>query len=204
MRTSDQAYFFLLPPEDESLPELTPDQETSSKAYSYKGQATGREPRMFYNGLLDLQTQRKVTPVDPPPNVMFDGSNLVVCNEIAEKLLGFDIPNLAIQSATYLDHNKKRHENYWFLTFTSKFDCWDKKNSTYAKMPLATKPPADEVYPYSLNECLLQKIHLPARRLFKMGGTTDGFVVAHESLADLFRVPGVDVVPIADYGIRYP
>jgi hypothetical protein len=37
-----------------------------------------------------------------------------------------------------------------------------------------------------------------------MGGTTDGFLTVHESLADLFRVEGVDIVPITDYGVSYP
>jgi hypothetical protein len=204
MNDFNQEYFFLLPSGDESLPELTPDKDTSTKEYSYKVQAIGMKPLIFRNGLLDLQVERNIVPIDPPPEVMFDGSNLVVCNEIAEKLRDFEIPKLAIQSAIYIDHNKKWHENYWFLTFTFKFDCWDRKNSTYAARPLDTEPPSYEVYTYSLNERLLRDIHLPARRLFKMGGTTDGFVVAHESLADLFRVPGVDVVPIGDYGVSYP
>jgi hypothetical protein len=37
-----------------------------------------------------------------------------------------------------------------------------------------------------------------------MGGTLDGMVTVHESLADLFRVEGVDIVPITDFGVSYP
>ena len=37
-----------------------------------------------------------------------------------------------------------------------------------------------------------------------MGGTSMGFIVAHTSIVDLFRVQGVDIVPITDYGVNYP
>jgi hypothetical protein len=54
-----------------------------------------------------------------------------------------------------------------------------------------------------LNENLLDDTPLAARLLFKMGGTLNNMVTVHESLVDLFRVKGVDIVPIADFGVSY-
>ena len=62
---------------------------------------------------------------------------------------------------------------------------------------------AFNVHTDSLNDKILEETPLSARRLFKIGGTADGFIVVHQSLADLFRVKGVDVVPILDDGVTY-
>jgi hypothetical protein len=181
---------------------LTPDADTSAKPYTHKAQPQGQKPFIFHNGALDWQRERGIVPLDPPPRVMFDGSNVMVVHEIAKELWDYEIPNLAIQSAIYIDHKNQWHENYWFLTFTEKFDCWDRKHSTYDPKPMPhTNPPWYEVDTYSLNDKLLRETSLAARRLFKMGGTTDGNVVAHESVADFFRVEGVDVLSIENYGV---
>jgi hypothetical protein len=203
MSIFDKDYFFLFRPDDEFLPALSPSDDTSNKPYTYKVQPIGRKPFIFYNGLIDRQRERHTIPKDVPPDVMFDGSDLMVCDRIGEKLADMEIPNLAIQPAIYIDHKEKWHENYWFLTFTKLFDCWDREKSTYdpEALPLSK---TYSVFTYSLNDKLLEDTPLPARRLFKIGGTMDAFVVVHKSLADLFRVKGVDVIPIKDFGVTYP
>jgi hypothetical protein len=202
MSTFNKEYFFLLLTDDDRIPRLSPDEDTAAKPYSYEVQPIGQKPFIFHNGALDWQQERGIIPMDPPPKVLFDGADLVVVYEIAKILRDFEIPNLAIQPAIYIDHKNNWHENYWFLTFTAEFDCWDRKHSTYDPEPMPhTNPPWYEVETYSLNDKLLRETPLAARRLFKMGNTTDGNVVAHESVADIFRVEGVDVLPIEDYGV---
>jgi hypothetical protein len=202
--TSRNEYFFILEPEDERIPFLTPDEDTSAKQYDWEMQPLGAKPLIFYNGAYEIQQRKRIVPINPPLDILFSGNNLVVVDRIAYRLRDLEIPNFAIQPAIYIDHKDNWHENYWFLTFTTRFDCWDRESSTYEPEPHDTEPPLYSMYTYSLNEELLQKIPLADRRLFKMGGTTDGFIVAHKSIVNLFRVKGVDIVPISDYGVSYP
>jgi len=195
----DKDYFFIRSPSGEHFPELTPDMDTAEKPYATELLPIGGKPLIFYNGFLDFQKSKKITPIDPPPDVLFDGSDMVVCDRIADKLTDLEIPNLAIQPAIFIDHKDNWHENYWFLTFVERFDCWDREHSAYDPEPLDLEPPLYEMYSYSFNERLLQKTPLSERRLFKLEGTTDGYVVAHKSIVNLFRVNGVRIMPITDY-----
>jgi len=206
MSTFDKDYFFIMMPEDERLPDLEPDEDTFAKSYSWKVSPIGSKPFIFYNGSYERQKRKHIISMSPPPDVLFDGSNLLVIDRIADKLQDFEIPNLAIQPAIFIDHKDNWYENYWFLTFTELFDCWDRDRSEYPPEPIHanTKPPLYSLYVYSLNEDLLQNTPLAERRLFKMGGTTAGHVVAHKSIVNLFRVKGVDIVPLTDYGVNYP
>jgi len=218
MNAFNKEYFFILEPEDERLPFLTPDEDTVAKQYDWEIMPLGSKPLIFYNSGYERQKRKRITPISPPPDVLFDGSNLVVIRRIADRLWDLEIPYLAIQPAVYIDHKDNWYENYWFLTFTSKFDCWDREHSTFNPKPsgmdaVAHKvdvysgdnlQPMYDVYTYSLDENLLKKTPLAERRLFEMGGTSLGFVVAHKSIVDLFKVKGVDIVPITDYGVSYP
>ena len=203
MNAFNKEYFFILLPVDESIPRLTPDEDTVAKRYAWTVLPIGGKPLIFYNGAYDWQRDRDIIPRDPPPDVLFDCSYPVVIDRIADALRDWEIPNLALQPAIYIDHKNSWHENYWFLTFTAEFDCWDREHSKYYVDPIDPEPPYG-VRRYSLNEELLQKTPLAERRLFKMGGTSMGFIVAHQSIVDLFRVEGVDIVLITDYGVSYP
>jgi hypothetical protein len=165
-----QAYFFLKPSADDSLPRVVPDDADAVKSYSYKAVPIGRKPPVFRNAMLDWQRERGIAPMTPPPDVLFYGALPLVRQSIANRLADFDIPNLVMQPVIYIDHEDKPHEDYWFLTFTDKLD--------------------------SLNEKLLQQTPFSARRFFMTCDTTDGILTAHESLADLFRVRGVEVIPL--------
>jgi hypothetical protein len=204
MSAFDKEYFFLFRPDDAYLPSLTPSTDTAKKGITYKAQPLGSKPFIFYNNLIDRQVERNTIPDDLPPDVLFDGSNPLVNDRIKKKLANLEIPNLAIQASIYIDHNKKWHENYWYLTFTKLFDCWDREKSSYDPDPISIDPPSYSVFTYSLNDKLLEETPLPARLLFQIGGTMRDFVIVHESIADLFRVKGVDVVPITDFGVTYP
>jgi len=205
----DKDYFFLYPTLNDRIPALTPDRDTERKRYRTEVMLFGSKPLIFYNRIWKrAKEDGKIisTPVNPPPDVLFDALDLVVCERIARKLNDMEIPNLAIQPAIFIDHKDEWHEYYWFLTFTQSFDCWDRERSTYDPEPYGQTFGATyySVHTYSLNDKLLRETPLTHRRLFKMGGAELDMIVAHKSIVDLFRVKGVDIVPIADYGVNYP
>jgi hypothetical protein len=200
----DKEYFFVLKAQNERLPEMTPDDDTAELPYTHKAMPVGSKPFVFYNGSLDWQRANRMSPMNPPPEILFDGSDVLVKDKVREALIRYDIPNLVIQPAIYIDHKDVWHEDYWYLTFTDRLDCWDRKRSTYDSEPLDDDLPWFEVYTYSLNDEVLEAIPLLERKLFKMGGTTTGFVVVHRSFAGFFKGSGAVLVPIADYGVKYP
>lgn len=199
----DHEYYFVHYQNDDSLPHLRADAETATRPFRTTRLPAGQKPLVFHNASLTTQRERGIMPMTPPPDILFHGTDIVVKNEIQEKLAQYDVPNLSMHRAIYIDHHETWHENYWYLTFVDFFDCWDRKHSTYNPKASPMRR-AFQVYTYSLDDALLDSTPLGARRLFKMGGTMDGMVVVHTSIADLFRCTGADVVPIADYGVSYP
>lgn len=201
----DSQYYFILKDRDERLPSLTPDQDTARKPYTIEQLPLHTKPLVFLNGAFDYQKSNQISPTDPPPDILFGGSNLLVKDALREKLLPMEFPHLAIQPAIYIDHKNNWHEDYWYMTFLQRLDCWDRNNSTYDPDPVDfDKEKLYEVYTYSLDDELLDKTPIESRKLFKMGGTLDGFVVAHFSVAKHFRLSGAVLVPIAEYGVSYP
>lgn len=181
MSRYDEDDFFVDALDDESLPILTPDDDTGSKPYHYDATPPGSKPFVFHNGVFDLQQEKGVKPMNPPPLILFNGGNLVVDTSIRNKLIKLDVPNLSIHPSIYIDHKDVWHEDYWYLTFVDTFDCWDRDRSTYDPDPMSD--PDNYSYAmltYSLNTELLDKTPLEERLLFKMGGTIDALVVARE------------------------
>lgn len=204
MGNFDGEYFFIVKDLDERLPFMTPDEDTSRKPYTSERLPLHTKPLVFYNGSLDYQEQNRIASIDPPPDLLFHGSDILVKDALREKLLPMEIPNLAIQPAIYIDHKNNWHEDRWYLTFLELFDCWDRSNSTYDSEPLTLGGDRYQMYTYSLNDEVLTKTAVESRRLFKMGGTTEGLVVAHATVARHFRLSGAVLVPIAEYGVSFP
>lgn len=204
MSKFDQDYFFVLKERDERLPFMTPDDDTSRKPYTSELLPLHTKPLVFHNGSLEYQQQNRIPPSDPPPDLLFHGSDILVNDSLRDKLLSLEIPNLAIQPAIYIDHNNKWHEDRWYLTFLELSDYWSRIDSTYDPEPLTLGGNRYQIYSYSLDDEKLNKIPIESRRLFKMGGTTDGLLVVHVSIAAHFRLSGAVLVPIAEYGVSYP
>jgi hypothetical protein len=202
----DSQYYFILADQDERIPSMTPDEDTSRKPFTSEQLPLHTKPLIFHNGSLDYQKRHRIAPMDPPPDLLFGGSDILVKDALREKLLPMEIPNLAIQPAIYIDHKNNWHEDYWYLTFIELFDCWDRDHSSFRPKPIDFDDGVllYNVHEYSLNEELLDRTPLESRRLFKMGSTLDGFVVAHVSVAKHFRLSGAVLVPIAEYGVSFP
>jgi hypothetical protein len=201
----DKEYFFILPPygeKAERTPNLSPDADTATKPYYAELLPIGGKPLIFYNGFADLQKERGTLRNSPPGPLLFATLDLVVREEIANKLWDLEpsIPNLAIQPAIYIDHKDKWYENYWFLTFMTSLDCWDRKNSDYNSDAFGLPGMYKYlIHSYSLNEKMLEEMPLSERRLFKMGAALRDFIVVHKSLADLFRVGDAVLVSVEGY-----
>lgn len=205
MAALDTEYLFVLKDQDESIPSMTPDEDTSRKPYDSTLLPQFQKPLVFRNGAQGYQRAGGIQARSPPPEVLFDGADVLVSGLIRAKLLGLKLPRVAIQPAIFIDDKDGWHEDYWYLTFLSMLDCWDRTASVFDPDPLEVFGVlAFGVYQYVLDRAVLEAIPLEARLLFKMGGTTTGFVVVHESIADIFRKSGVVLVPVADYGVRWP
>lgn len=158
-------------------------------------------PLVFKNtekeGNLAERVKDAVTPL------LFHGSNPLVSSTISDALLALNIPNMFMHPAIYIDDRGKGHEDYWYLTFTELFDCWDRANSEASTSHVETNgKKLYDVYEYVLDMELLDRTPLEKRLLFQMGGTVDAFVFCHESIAGLFRrdIPnGARLVLAADY-----
>lgn len=200
MTKYDKEYFFVLRAKNDRIPDLTPDANTEDRTFRYEQQPMGSPPLVFFNGAADYQKKLKISSLKIPPSIMLEGSNLMVPSLVREALLKIDIPNLHMHPAVYTHDDKKWYEDYWYMTFTQQFDCWDRKNSTYEDEPLEMAGfTMYSVYTYSLNEELLDQIPLEQRLLFEMGSTQDGMIVCHNSIKRLFINEGVQLTPIAEY-----
>ena len=186
----DQDYFFIVKDtSDERLPELAATDNTENRQYQYQRQPVDSAPLIFTNGWREDNLDNKVK--DTVADILFDGSDFMVRSHIRERLLAYDIPNLAIHPAIYIDDRETWHDDYWYLTFTEVFDCWDRATSNYSPKALEVAGKKNyNVRSFSLDVELLDSTPLENRLLFKMGGTVDGYVTCHKSLAPIFRSSG--------------
>jgi hypothetical protein len=190
MQHDDQDYFFIRPDDDNArLPYLRPDADTSMRRFRDKAQLAGSAALIFSNALK--QDFRNAGIEDDVADILFEGSNFVVRGHIRERLQQYAIPNMYVHPSTYIDDRGQRHDDYWFVGLTSRFDCWDRTKSTYAPQPLEIGDQAFfDMYTYSLNRQLLEATPLENRLLFQMGATQDAMIACHRSIADLFRGNG--------------
>jgi hypothetical protein len=203
MTNKDKEYYFVMKPDDNRFPFLVPDLNTEDRRFRFEMQPMGSPPLIFNNGWE--KENRKSGIVEIVPDVLFAGSDLVVRSAIRDRLFELDIPSLYMHPTVYIDNKGIWHEDFWYLTFTERFDCWGRATSEYDQ----DEPPIrlggyelHQVFSYSLDGKLLDKASLNKRLLFKMGGDLTAFVVCHSSIAFLFRGgsgSGAEVVNIADY-----
>ena len=191
-----------MPEEDDRLPCLTPDTNTEDRTFRYMAQPAGSAPLVFYNGCRDYARKHGIPSVAVPPEVLFSGSNLVVKTGIRDAVLPLEIPHLHMHPTIYIHDDGAWHEDYWYMTFTRFLDCWDRRLSDYKDCPIevgGTK--LYSVYSYRLDAAVLEGMPLKDSLLFKMGGTQDGFIVCHESIAGIFgaSATGVYLQPVTEY-----
>jgi hypothetical protein len=197
-----QYYFISKPMNSQFLPSLTPDISTENRKFGYEKQPVSSPPLVFFNGAKEFNKKRNVEVLKVVPRVLFCGADLVVSSPIRKALLQFDIPNLYMHPAIYINDDKW-YEDYWYMTFTDNFDCWDRINSTYKAKDVDRLDETDySIYTYRLNKKLLDMTPLEQRLLFKMGADSNPSVVCHNSLANLFCADekfGTQLTLISEY-----
>jgi hypothetical protein len=194
-------YFIEKPKNSDHLPSLMPDINTENRRFRFEAQPMASPPLVFYNGWKDFNKINGIK--DVAASFLFDGLDLLVRSNVREELLNYAVPYLDMHPAIYIDDREKWHENYWYLTFTERFDCWDRIKSIYEDGPVEIGGfKLYSIYTYSLNQEILDEIPLEKRLLFKMGGTLDAFIVCHESISNLFYTDdkcGSKLTLISDY-----
>lgn len=183
----DSEYFFIKKPKRQTkYPFLVPDKNTEGRRYSSERQLPGSPPLVFTNGNKEVNQQSGIVSVTP--DVLFAGNDIVVRTAIREKLLALDLSNLSMHPTIYIDDNDNWHEDYFYLTFTAEFDCWDRDTSEYDDDDSIEVGGEElvEVYSYRLDGDVLDARPLNERLLFKMGGDLAGYPCCHSSIRFLF------------------
>lgn len=201
MSDYEQQYYVLRPAKGNQVPFLGPHENTVERNCSFERQPMGSPPLVFTNTEKERNLAERVKDAVTP--ILFHGTNPLVSTPIRDALLALNIPDMSMHPAIYIDDRDNWHEDYWYLTFTQLFDCWDRTNSDKSTSDMeANGKKLYDVYEYVLDKELLDRTPCEKRLLFQMGGTVDAFVFCHESIAGLFRkdMPnGARLVLAADY-----
>ncbi|WP_145648832.1 hypothetical protein [Pseudoduganella lurida] len=200
MKNFDEDYFFIMEELNESLPSLTATEETVERNYSFQPPPPGSSPFFFFNGAREFKERRGIPPTTQMPNILFNGTNLVIRTHLRDALLAMEIPGLFMHPSVYIDEKDHWHEDFWFLIFPKRFDCWDRKKSDYNPDPIRLGGfNLHSIYAYSLDKEKLNDTPLNQRLLFKMGETQEAYTLCHKSLAHIFRDSGTRLITIAGF-----
>lgn len=71
MNDYDQQYYFIESPDNDSLPELSPDVNTEDRKFRYQRQAMGSPPLVFFNGSREYQQKMRSPSMKVPPDILF-------------------------------------------------------------------------------------------------------------------------------------
>lgn len=198
---NDQYYFIRKVKLKDTVPSLRADDTTSHRDYATDALPPG-PPLVFHNVWKERNREEKVK--EQVGDILFEGANILVRTPIRERLLEHELAFVHLYPAIYIDDQDKWREDYWYVTFTRRFDCWSRKTSEYEGPPVNLDGTDQyEVDKFDLDTQLLDKTPLSERRLFKMGGTIRGFVTVHQSLMKAFQTSnlvGCEFVRVSEYG----
>lgn len=201
MTDFDEEYFFIRwNAKSGRYPILTPDTNTSERRYAKYPPPEGSAPLIFKNGLRDEFRARGIR--DVPADILFEGALFIVREDIRRRLLALDLPEVYLHPAIYIDDRDHWHEDYWFVGIKNEINCWDREKSSFDDEPIDLGDKLlYSIYTYALNGTIMANLALRDRVLFTMGGTADGLVTCHVSIAAIFRGVnnGAILQPILDY-----
>lgn len=197
MHNYDDEYFFIVKDEcNTRLPSLKADNTTTARGHTRAFRLTDRAPLIFRNGWKDEFQECRIK--EEVADILFDGADFMVCEHIRDRLLPMSLPELTLHPSVYIDDSGAWHEDFWFLTFHSRLDCWDRERSRY----LPGTSGKFIVLDYVLDRRVLDGTPLRQRLLFQMGGTLESRVLCHASLAPIFRQngqSGAALISVRDY-----
>jgi len=202
MHDFENEYFFLLQEYKNGLdnPNPVPVDPLNEIPFTHKALALDSKPFMLYDNSLEYKDVADFKPLNRLPEILFHGGDLIVKEELRNAILALEIPNLAMNANSFIDYKKNQHDGLWYLAFTKLFYGWDKitRFNKAAKIS-GTNPLYSQAKGYSLNYLLLAKTPLQNRLLLKLDEAGDHNVIAHESIAYLFKKSGVIVLPASEY-----
>lgn len=204
MTDFDKEYYFLSDDDREGRPFPRPFHETDEREYWKKPIAPDAPPLAFYNGFKRFQRKRGAKPVPAPPDVMFERYNLIVRKPLLDALLVHEPAGIFTHPAWYVHDDKTLHDDFHYLGFRQRFDCWDRNLSDYARKDedAGSTDHEPNVLTFRLNAQLLAQTPMNERLLFVMGGCFLPNVVCHESLLPLFlggEYSGISATRVDDY-----
>jgi hypothetical protein len=187
MQNYNDQYYVCVSPEGEERIFPKTNQRTKSADYSYTKQKEGSAPFFFDNAYKedDLAEGNQW----PIPDILVSNKNVLIVDKLYDKLMGIKINGLQLHSAVYIDDNDDWNENYWFLIFYERLDCWDRERSIILKKERAlngssTIIPA-KVEQFYLDGRVLDQIPEEQRLMFTMGGVVNKFVFFHQKIVDI-------------------
>ncbi len=178
MNRYDNEYYIVHEPEGEEHVFPMASKNTASRKYTYKKNDRISEPFIFYNGDKASDNKKNFH------GIILDGVNLIISKNIRESIAAENTIGLQYNDSIYIDNDAKWHENLWYLTFYQKSFYLDVVHSEALRGDLSTygHNSSMTINKYSLDSSMLDNIPLAERLLFKIGGTSLGYVFIHESL----------------------
>jgi hypothetical protein len=178
MSKYDAEYYFVFRGDDHNDFFLGPDSQTGSRGYGNKFLSNSDGPLIFINQYKDEEKEDGIKKTKS--DIMLNGSNVVASDALARHIANKGGLGLQVFPSIFIDDEEIWHEEYSFLNFYERFDCWDRKTSQFYIDEVAELPA--EVTKYCLDSKVIESRELNRRLAFKMGGCLDSYVVFHESL----------------------
>ena len=191
-------YYVLDKSDQDGLPELSPDEDTSQVLLDTALPTLGK-PLKFTNKWRDKYKQRGIKEVFD--KILFYASDVLIEDEIYKTLKVRNILDVSYYPAVYVDDLGNLHENFWFMNVLKMRDCWCRKRSDY----MDSSPSSTGKYYIEkivLDENVLNQVPVEQRLIFKLGGSMIAYTLIHKSLVNVFLSVGVNpesFIPIKDY-----
>lgn len=186
---NEKYYFCAVPKGSDRLFVVPNKKRMKSSAYSYLKPKVGSPPFFFNSSATSVKRNAKAGNKWPITDALVCDGNVLVNNELWEKIKEFNTGGLAFHPSVFIDDEDVWHENFMFMVFSKKLDCWDRERSVIEeeeeRLADGTVFPAT-VERFYLDDKVLDKIPENQRLMFKMGGVQNRFVCFHQKIVDIF------------------
>lgn len=201
MNDFDSEYFIFLENEKPCYPTLVAKGSTVDRPYGRRELSSGGGPLAFFDGFRNEQLRDGTKEI--LTDILFDGTSMVVTSRIKSSLEGFDIDGLQYYPAIYIDNSGIWHEDYWYMNFYTRLDCWDREFSIYDS-EFDENDPYDfaDVDRYSLDSGKLSRVPASERMMFKMGRSAGQYIFAHKEIAKFFlleQIPSMQIFKVSEF-----
>lgn len=197
---NEQYYISLVPAGDDILfPKL---QKRSAKSrYRIRKYDTNQGP-LFFENCWREEDKRMGVKRDPLPDILVEGSELIVPPVLKEYLQHTSIVGMQFVHAIYVDDDDHWHENYWAMNFYERIAALDIDNSEINWKYSHPEENEYEVVRYSLSSLVLDEIPEETRLVFKIGQANKAYVLVHQKVKDFIDqagFTGLRLIKVSDF-----